>query len=286
MACRALRLSACVAIGLILAVPVYVGLAKAGLIRSPFFPKVEGPLDLARSSEERGLRVLFVGNSFTYYNEMPALVGELATNDPGAEEVFSVSYTAPNWTLRKAADDDGLAELLREVGWDVVVLQEQSQLLSLWEDLRRSEVYPAVRSLYRDITVNGGETLLFLTWGYEEGDRRNVPGDTFEAMQSRLAHGYRELAGELDVDVAPVGPAWAEALRRNPRLELWASDGRHPGRAGSYLAACVLYAVLTGRDPTGSSFTGGLGEEEARLLQRAAADVVQARTAVANSPNP
>jgi hypothetical protein len=63
-------------------VPLYVGLAKSGLIRSPFFPRVDGDLALAKS-DKPGLRVLFVGNSFTYYHSMPELVHELAEHDAG-----------------------------------------------------------------------------------------------------------------------------------------------------------------------------------------------------------
>ena len=62
--------------------------------------------------------------------------------------------------------------------------------------------------------------------------------------------------------------AWAEALRRKPALDLWTDDGQHPGRKGSYLAACVFYAALTGRDPARSQFTAGIEGGQARLLQR------------------
>ena len=77
--------------------------------------------------------------------------------------------------------------------------------------------------------------------------------------------------------VAPVGRAWAEALRREPGLELWDGDGMHPSRLGSYLTACVFYAILTGRDPAASGFTAGIAPSEARSLQQVAADVVGPR---------
>lgn len=71
-----------------------------------------------------------------------------------------------------------------------------------------------------------------------------------------------------------MGLAWEEAHEREPGLDLWDSDGKHPNLAGSYLAACVFYAMLSGRNPSGSEFTGGLEPAEARLLQRVASDVV------------
>lgn len=89
-----------------------------------------------------------------------------------------------------------------------------------------------------------------MTWGYALGDRRTIPHDTYSEMQRRLAEGYSKLGAEVGARVAPAGLAWAEALRRKPALDLWAADGQHPGRNGSYLAACLFYAALTGRDPT------------------------------------
>jgi hypothetical protein len=266
-----LRLLACVCAGVLLTVPLYVGLAKSGIIRSPFFPRAEGDLALAKS-DRPGLRVLFVGNSFTYYNEMPAMVHELAEGDPGARPLYTVEYTAPNWRLRRAASDGGLEDLLDDVRWDVVVLQEQSQLLSLSEEWRQREVAPFVRILDRDARVGGARTMLFLTWGYKDGDDRNWPGDTYEGMQARLIQGYEEVAAEIGADVAPVGEAWAEALRRRPGFDLWSHDGRHPGERGSYLAACVFYAELTGGSPEESSYIASLDPADAHFLQEVAAE--------------
>jgi hypothetical protein len=262
-----------VGIGLVLTVPVYVGLAKLGLVRSPFFPRIDGDIALAQS-DRPGLRVLFVGNSFTYYNEMPTLVHKLAAADEGAPPIFVVEYTAPNWNLRKASGEDGLEHLLEDVRWDVVVLQDNSQALSFGPEWRRREVYPYARVLQREIALAGARTVLFMTWGYKYGDRRNFPGDSFDAMQERLEEGYSDLGAQLFAPVAPVGIAWAEALRREPGLNLWAHDGGHPSSSGSYLAACVFYALLSKRDPSGNAFTGGLDASEARLLQSVAAEVV------------
>jgi hypothetical protein len=116
-----------------------------------------------------------------------------------------------------------------------------------------------------------------MTWGYVRGDRWHQPHDTYASMQARLADGYSKLGGELGAQVAPVGLAWAEALRREPSLHLWADDGKHPGRLGSYLAACVFYEMLSGREPTRSRFRGGIEPAQARLLQRVARDVLRPR---------
>jgi len=275
---RLFRAFLCAVAGLVLGVSIFVGLVQSGLVRNPLGPVIRGDIELARSDRD-GERVLFVGNSFTFRNAMPALVHGLAEADDGSMPIFAVQYTAPRWSLKKASEDEGLQNLLEDVRWDVVVLQEKSWFLSLSAEDRRKETYPFARDLQREIALAGGRTMLFMTWGYKDGDRWNWPGDTFDAMQARLAEGYSELAGELSAEIAPVGLAWAEARRRQPGIDLWADDGKHPSRLGSYLAACVFYASLTGRDPARSGFTGDLAPAEARFLQDVAADVVGARAA-------
>jgi hypothetical protein len=267
---RIIRLVAVAAAGVFLAVPLYIGLVKAGVLPNPFAPSVAGDLELARS-DRAGLRVLFVGNSLTYENSIPTLVHKLAEKDEGAPPIFAVQYTAPSWTLRRASEDDGLAALLKEVRWDVVVLQEHSAFGS--RPGRPPEMYLPARALDAKIDAAGARTMLFMTWSFRDG-APDVPGENFEAMHARLAWGYTYLARDLSAALAPVGLAWAEARRRRPEVDLWASDGRHASLAGSYLAACVFYAMLSGRDPSASDFTAGLDEADARFLKDVAAEVV------------
>ena len=250
----------------LLGISIYAGLVKVGLARNPFAPIAAGDLKLARSGRA-GVRVLFVGNSLTFRNDLPGLVHQLGgTRTP----IYAGSFTAPGWQLSQFAGDDGLDRLLREVHWDVVVLQEQSQVPSFPENDRAREFDPPGRELADEIRASGAEPLLFVTWAHRTGDRRNVPGDTYAAMQERVVDGYEEAARASASAVAPVGVAWEEVLQRRPQLELWAADGTHPSRAGSYLAACVFYSLLTRKSPVGNSFTAGLAPTLARFLQQMA----------------
>jgi len=271
-----LRLFSLAVAGIVLGLTLYVGLVHIGLARSLLAPTMRGDIALARS-DQPGIRVLFVGNSFTFENSLPALVRDLAAGDAGARPIFSVEYAAPGWSLNQANEDDGLGKLLHEVHWDVVVLQEKSWVLSLPEEQWHSATYPAARNLHEKIAVGGARTVLFMTWGYVRGDRRREPHDTYAAMQARLADGTSKLGAELGAQVAPAGLAWAEALRRDPSLDLWAGDGQHPGRLGSYLAACVFYAMLSGREPTRSRFAGGIDPRQANMLRQVAQSVLSPR---------
>jgi hypothetical protein len=269
---RLLRTFVLAVVGVVLGFALYSGLVHIGLARSLLAPNLRGDIALARS-DRPGIRVLFVGNSFTFKNSLPTLVHELAAGDPGATPIFSVEYAAGGWSLHQANKDEGLDKLLYEVHWDVVVLQEKSWVLSLPEEQWGRETYPAARDLHDKISAAGARTVLFMTWGYVRGDRWHEPHDTYTAMQMRLTDGYSALGAELGTQIAPAGLAWAEALRREPSLHLWAGDGQHPGRLGSYLAACVFYAMLSGREPTRSRFTAGLEPGQARFLQQVAGDV-------------
>jgi hypothetical protein len=190
------ELLACAVAGVVLGLTLYSGLVHIGLARSLLAPSLRGDIAFARG-DRPGVRVLFVGNSFTFENSLPALVHDLAADDPRARPIFSVEYAAPGWSLHQAAEDDGLTKLLQEVRWDVVVLQEKSWLLSLPEDQWRRGTYPYARALRERISASGAHTLLFMTWGYAFGDRWNQPHDTYAAMQARLAAGYSRLGAEL-----------------------------------------------------------------------------------------
>ncbi|MBW3609165.1 MAG: SGNH/GDSL hydrolase family protein [Actinobacteria bacterium] len=265
---RVLRLAATVLAGLLLGLVVYGALLAPG--------PVSGDLELVRG-DRPGLRVLFVGNALTSNNAMPRTVRRLGDSQPGGEPIFAVRYAKRGAMLEKAVDDDRLAELLDDERWDFVVLQEHSQVASQPAE-REDHMLAAAIGLDRMAKRAGARTVLFANPGYEDGDRDKVPGDTYEAMQQRLSQAYLKLASTLSATLAPLGAAWAHARRTHPYLELWSDDGIRPSEAGSYLTACVLYAVLTNRDPTGSRFDAGLDLRVAQQLPRIAEQIARPRS--------
>jgi hypothetical protein len=235
-------------------------------------------LQLVRSRQP-GLRVLFIGNSFTAANGMVAMVQRLAaTNRPHPLPMLAVEYDPGGSTLRHAASDPALRQLLSAARWNVVVLQEQSQTPALMADWLRYETIPAVDALNTMIRRDGARPLLFETCGYQSGDLDNFANDSYTAMQSRLHAGYMAMAAPDRIRIAPVGDAWAQAIRMRPNLPLWAADGKHPSVEGSYLAAAVLttsldtYAGRVGSviSPQPSPYTAGLDPGTAVWLQRIA----------------
>lgn len=261
-------------VGLVLAAWVFAQTCYVLLMRSGRGPaSITGDLALVRS-DRPGLRVLFVGNSLTAAYGMPAMVEQLAAGAPGGRAIFTVLYWRGGSTLADAARDSRLAELLANDRLDYVVLQEQSQIPAR-PDLRDELMLPAAARLDGMAEHAGARTVLFMTWARQHGDPDAVPGDTYAAMQARLDEGYIAASSMLDASLSPVGRAWAIAMRRQPGLQLWAPDGYHPTQAGSYLTACVFYALLTRRDPAASDYTGGLDVGLARRLQRTARESVR-----------
>jgi len=223
-----------------------------------------------RAAAAAAMRVLFIGNSYTYYNAMPQTFADLMR--AGGHGVAVGMVAVGGATLARHLAERRALDAVDRGGWDYVVLQEQSVLPSLASQ-REAEMYPAVRQFDEHIRRAGAHTVLFLTWGRRDGlPERGFP--TMAAMQAQLDAGYGQIAREIGATIAPVGTAWQKALARDPALKLWAHDGSHPSAEGSYLAACVFYATLSHQSPEGLPCRAGLSDAHARLLQRIAAETV------------
>jgi hypothetical protein len=230
------------------------------------------------------LRVLFIGNSHTYVNDLPGLFfglseagGRLVRVDTSAFAGYSLEdHTNTQATLDKIAQDS----------WDFVALQEQSVIPTIhyW---RYNSMYPAARLLDSLIRLQGAQTVFYMTWGWKYGGQQdykdsvspNFP-DYFE-MQESVRVAYQEIAAELSATMSPVGLAFARARHIDSLVDLWQVDSCHATLEGTYLGACVFYAVLHGASPVGLQFFGGLSPETARFCQGVAWQTV---SGIAESP--
>ena len=224
-------------------------------------------------------RILFIGNSYTYVNDLPAMFAELAR--AGGHQVETGMAAEGGLTLADHVASSATQATLSSRHWDIVVLQEQSQIPAIAE-FRASQMDPAARSLIRTIRLGGAKPMLFLTWAHRDGWPENGLPD-YARMQDQIDDAYLRLGGELVVPVAPVGVAWATVVSRDARPGLWQDDGTHPTVAGTYLAACVFYAAIFDASPAGLGYEAGLPKETAASMQAVAAETVltdQARWAL------
>jgi hypothetical protein len=215
-------------------------------------------------------RVLFVGNSYTLANDLPAMFAKLAKS--GGRRVETGMVADGGLTLADHAASPATAAKLASARWGVVVLQEQSQIPSVSAP-RQGQMYPAARQLVRMIDDAGAMPMFFLTWARRDGWPENGMA-SYARMQSAIDDGYLAIAREQHVAVAPVGFAWSTAAGQEGGSRLWQDDGSHPAAKGTYLAACVFYASIFRQSPLGLTYHAGLAGDEAAQLQKIAADTV------------
>jgi len=182
-----------------------------------------------------GRKVLFVGNSLTYVNDVPALVRALAESAEDSLAVAMVAY--PDYSLSDHLILGDAEAAITGEEWDVVVLQQgPSSLEQNREDLR------AVVKVFEPVIRDAGAVpALYSVW-----PQSNRMGDFGRAIDS-----YALAAADVNGILFPVAEAWLETWRIDPGIVLYATDGLHASAAGSYLAALVIYGKLAGRSPVG-----------------------------------
>lgn len=215
-------------------------------------------------------RILFIGNSYTYVNDLPTTFADLAWS--GGHRTETESLAAGGETLAQHAADSATATMLASKQWSTVILQEQSEIPSV-ASYRQGEMYPAARQLVATTREAGAKPLLFLTWAHQAGWPQEALPD-YVSMQAAVDAGYLGIASLLDVPIAPVGDAWRMVITEQSSPSLWQADGVHPTTAGTYLAACVFYASIFRQNPVGLRYHDGLSDAGAMTLQRAAASTV------------
>jgi len=195
-----------------------------------------------RAHNSDQLRILFIGNSYSF--KIPKLFAQVAKRE--GKNVIVEQTTRGGWQLAKHAQSPKTLDPLTKNKWDIVVIQEQSQVPAFPEAQRAQLFYPAAKQLAKITRDNGAIPIFFETWGRRDGDKQNAkafPNDTFEAMQKRLTSGYRTAASKAgNAYVVPVGSIWAES--RKLAGGLYSIDGSHPNATGNYLGACVFYTAI------------------------------------------
>jgi hypothetical protein len=218
------------------------------------------------ASGDECLRVLFVGNSYTYVNDLPNTFAQLARSGNHLVEVDIVAEGGFSLTDHLASSN--FSSKLTSSQWNYVVLQEQSSTPAV-EAWRTQSMYPAARSMAQQIRANNAQPIFFETWAHKGGlPDAGIPD--YESMQYEVNQGYVRIARELNAPVAQVGSAWFRAINKYPQLQLWQEDGSHPTEQGTYLAACVFYVTFFHQSPVGLKYHGNLSADVAAQLQEAA----------------
>ena len=201
------------------------------------------------------MNILFIGNSYTYFYDLPSLFADLCRANGHDVRVDSVTAGGRRLheCLTEFCDDlntedplgKRISELVEEVEYDVLILQEQSCLPYHNPDL----FFAGAMGL--SSVIGAWRTVLYATWGRMDGSEDlDYFGWTRESMTEGLHDAYCHAAKLIHGEVSPVGLCFAAIVDRYPEVELYDPDKSHPSYAGTCLAALCHYKTVFGEMPS------------------------------------
>ena len=256
-------------------VAVYAG-AKT-LLYSETEPSADGYWHFVDGKPVKwGIKVLFIGNSFTFYSNIPGIFGELAKG--AGKNVTVESVTNGSWTLSKFADKTDEygakvhAKLTASDDYDAIILQDQSTRPLA----NKTGFVSGIKAMADKInsTQKSCRIYLYTTWGFEEYASKN--NMTIPKMEAKIRAEYASAAKEIGATVCNVGKAFTEVYTENKDINLYYTDNKHPSYNGAFLSACVHVSTILGIDPRTSNFNGSseITPEIAAILKQAAYNAV------------
>ena len=219
------------------------------------------------------LSVLFIGNSYTSYNNLPQLVQSLSTS---AGKTLNIDSSMPGgMPVSGHVNDATSIAKIKQGKWDYVVIQEQSQIPTI-DFYRYNDMYPAFTDLKALIEQYNpcAKIITYMTWGRRFGGQQCDPSGTncspvftnFNHMQDSLTSAYLEISEQLNIQCAPVGMVWQNILN-DTTLVLHSGDNSHPNIDGSYVAALTIFSSIWKQGTSGLNYTAGLSSKLAQYYQ-------------------
>ena len=182
------------------------------------------------------VRVLFVGNSYVYYNNLIQMIGlitdSIDTKIICKKSVFGGSTLGDHWNSRKGLKS---RQIIADGKFDIVVIQDNS----MWPIEHKDSLLYFGELFCKEIKKKGAKPFLYNTWA-----RQKTP-----ETQTIINAAYRELAIGQEATVVPVGSCWAKALELRKDAELFFTDGSHPSAMGSFLIALSFIKQIAGKIP-------------------------------------
>lgn len=183
-------------------------------------------------------KVLFIGNSYTYFWNLPQTVQAMAAEKEIDLTTRQSTSGGVHWGHHWRGERNlKTVSLIEEGDFDALVLQNHSM-----SALNRVDSMFHFAQLFNDLAgKKDAQIYLYMTWARE--------WDPY--MQKTIKEQYTKLAEKIHAQIVPVGPAWERARQLRPGFPLYDEDSSHPSPLGTYLTACVFYGVLTGQTPVG-----------------------------------
>ena len=178
-------------------------------------------------TDQKKLRILFIGNSHTYFNDMPEMVAERFRKTKYDCEVTMIAHGG--WFLEQHVNEPDVRFNILYGHYDYVVLQEPAHPFGPEEKFFR-----AVRQLNEWILEAGSKTVIYMTWAKKEE----------EYNQERMTLAHEQIAEEIEALLAPVGKYWWNYKKKHPEVEMYYKDGQHASPDGSRFAAGWIGDVI------------------------------------------
>ena len=179
------------------------------------------------AKQNKKVKLLFIGNSHTYYHDLPAWVARMAGEDGFECDVTMLAHGG--WYLHQHVKEPDVRFNIRHGHYDYVVLQEHSHP---FDDIPGYiEAAPTLADWIREA---GSTPVIYGTWARIDD----------EPAQGTMNSVNRKLAADLGAVYAPVGESWWSMLRSYPEIEMYDEDGGHASERGIEFAAKVIWTVI------------------------------------------
>lgn len=177
--------------------------------------------------ESKHLRILFIGNSHTYMNDLPACVKSLAREEGYSCDVTMLAHGG--WYLSEHVKEPQTKFNVMYGDYDYIVLQEHSHPFDRIDDYRS-----AVKTISALADKAGSRIVIYGTWARKDD----------KASQDYMNKVNRDIADKNGAILAPVGEHWWSYIDSRPDLEFYDEDGAHASRAGTEFAAKIIWTSI------------------------------------------
>lgn len=219
-------------------------------------------------------RVLFIGNSYMYFNDLPGLFANMAGE--GGEHVSVAAHMPGGASVGDTIQgtfahmyNPQVYDLIRSEEWDYLFLQDRQSRFCMGYG-----VFPGdSRVIEGHLKIR--DSLLYyhpcakMLWFAGFGPSAGYPPFAYsgEALIDSIYRNYQFLRDTAGQVIVPVGPAFLRIMEDYPAIDLWDPDGSHPSLSGSWLIASTLFSTVFKRSPVDSPANPGLPESVDSVLK-------------------
>jgi hypothetical protein len=220
------------------------------------------------------ISVLFIGNSFTFMNNMPSIFKEIASSKGKKVYVDSVVQGGKNFEYH--SNQLKTYEMIKSRVWDYIIIQGHSNELAQPDSKVETNSLPFARKIVDSIRASNSctQVMLYMTWGYKNGNPKWAPIASYDSMQFRIKNQYLKFADLLDARVSPVGEVWKAVRTNYSGINLYDPDNQHPSLYGSYLSACTHFTSIFQESPMGNNSKVNVDQKVRQIIELNAAQIV------------